>query len=390
MDLPFDVVDEISGELMDYHNISWEDATKGSDILYNRKLLEKMGFTNYIDYVYHQMGFEEIFDLPDIMLDKIIEKIPLEGISKYLKLSENRINKYAKYLNGHLLGFNKSLTRKLYNEFKDKIDGGSYLSHTNIDFKTAQHFLDKTLELVKKAEKEEKTMNAEKDIDRMYKDAYKYAFILQNPKIIPILPELKIPKLSILYEYHLALNPAINDNIHNSSVPATYSASYIHGFSKNPFLPLDMIEKYIKYSEDTKYLSGNITNVLKFHVMDKQFMKKYGELYNKFPFMKLENPCIKVTKEMISEIEEKMEDSGFSNACAFQFYEANPLCRIPILNSMGYEMVKSPTSAYTVSDFKNRAIGTRDYGPPRVGYYTRITKKILEVEIDDYDLKWIL
>ena len=352
--ISLDVFEEEILPFKHYHEIEWEESKEDGDIKQGRIMLEKMGFTNYIDYIYHQMGFEEIFDLPDIMLDKIIEKIPLEGISKYLKLSENRINKYKNYLNGHLLGFNKSLTRELYKKFKTKIDAGSYLSHTNIDIKTVQYILDKT---DKEIDKLDAAIIRGENVD--IKDLYKNIYVMRNPKVIPMIKDLKIPEISEVYQ-QLGLNPDINEDIQKYLGDGL--DDYLISACQNPRTPVEYIEVILETLQEIGwYTSEYLSLILSTHIQTPEFMKYYSNEYLEDQRSYFSNPCTKVTKEMLLEFKD-----------APIFYKSNPLCRYSLLSQfITKDEIWLRSSAMTIENYKNS-------NKKPIQYYTRATYEILK------------
>lgn len=230
--LSLDVIDDTINEWFQYHDILWENAKQNIDVELGRHLLQKMGFTNYVDYIYRQMAFQEVFDLPDIMLDKIIDKIPVEGISRYLRLSEVRINKYAEYLNGELLATNKSFTKNFFNIFKEKIDTGAYLEIAMLDKKVVDHYL--------------RILNRGNSKD----GSSKYLPILKNPMLPSLLLSIfddtrdiddnREETMLVMF----AMNPVLNESF-ETYIGGTSEQYFRTICMRNPVIPLDYARKIL-------------------------------------------------------------------------------------------------------------------------------------------------
>ena len=318
-----------------YDQIDWENVESHDDLLMNREMLQKTyDFTNYIDYVYHQISFYEIFDLPNAVIDKIIDSIPLHGLSQFLKLSEQRIERYAEYLNGQLVALNKSLTPDLFRKYKDKLDIFVYYQQIDIDEESFLKIIEKANEKVKEGTKRGSRTYLELILEL---DGDRYN-IFKNPKVIPFLKDFnfsKIMNLNVKYGKilfnntgrivdnvmnlsvhifgYIALNPALDLKILKRCLPFMKTKDEMNYFkyqcSTNPFISDDIIE-YLK--------KDYINTILSHHLLTDEFMKKYRSLY-KGTYEYLFNPCINDQESDFSDSQKMAELYARNNPLARPF-----------------------------------------------------------------------
>ena len=294
-------VSNLTLEFTRYDQIAWEDS---KDTELNCKMLSELGYSSYIDYVFHCIGWYEIFDLPNITLVKIITKIPKKGFSRFLLLSENRLESLKDYVDWKEVSRNKSLTPTLFRKFKDKIDITYYYEIIKLD-------KNMFYQILRIASKEFDNYRIDKERGKKFiKQPLNRYRVFSNPLVIPFLEKLDTKRYLPLQPLWIegtqtrvgdfvvdsiikaiAMNPDINLEVYYS-YDYKSSVEYKRQYASNPFLPSDIIEIMKKdYIED----------ILRKHLLIDEFMEKYGSLYNKYPMYFFMNPSAKITKDMINE-----------------------------------------------------------------------------------------
>ena len=347
-------------ENQQYIDYNWEDTKSDKDLDLNRKILLSFGFEKYLYYIYHQIAFQQLFDLPNIIIDTIIDKIPIEGFNLYFKLSDTRIERYAPYLTGKLIILNDSLTPALLRKYKDKLDTSRYYQKIK--------YID------------------EKQFEKLLK--YKKTDILHNPTIIPFVEKRRT--LTALEEYELSMNPELT-----KEVILTNTISF-DTFLTNPLLSNEIIESLLAEREDDRAFI--LRTILAHHIQTDDFMKMFGKYYKKYPLTFFENPCSKINQSNINFLMAEYDMLyQISHEEIINAYIKNPLCKINLLYMLkegsegeydeGVELPEQFTiksSAYTFENYKDTYL---QYAS--ITYETRKVVELYGLKVSDQDEKYL-
>lgn len=325
MDLDRDTFSEILSN-MTYDRISWDTAKTDGELKLNRSMILKTyNITNYFTYVERQIAFEEFIDLPNVILDKIIDKLKVKpNFSRFLLLSKTRLARYGDDLDWTEVSRNKSLLPSLVRLHKEKIVWFPYYEIIDLTeekflniVKLANEDLNKNIVIRKETIGQGfgSRIITRKEITS-YKDRYG---IFANPQVIPFLKDFKFNLIDTGMvptdtKDHFATfkqvikpkvwtnivdNPALNVMIFNKFYVWMDDNSSRQGFmmecAKNRHLSRAMINRIIK--SDTLVKTDFLTRtILENHIQTDWFMEEFGnEGYKEFPETFDKNLCSKFT-----------------------------------------------------------------------------------------------